>query len=91
MNLSKRAARVVEICKAGGYARHMLETDPYTRREQFAVRVFDASGNVVKRLGYKAVFEAVEAGAIVRDWGHLYGSAACRIFKHPDVLAAEAA
>lgn len=63
MKLSAKAAQVVEICKAGGFARYALETG-YGGRVQFATRVYDANGSVVKGLGYKAVHDAIALGLI---------------------------
>jgi hypothetical protein len=65
LQLSKRAAQVVAICEAGGFVRYALETG-YGGREQFQTRVYDASRQVVKGLGYKAAHDAIALGRLKR-------------------------
>ena len=50
-SLNKREELALDTLKAGGYFRKALETG-YQGREQFAMRLRDASGQVVKGVGY---------------------------------------
>ena len=63
LKLSAKAAKVADVCKAGGFVRYALESG-YGGREQFQVRVYDAAGFVVKGLGYRAAHDAIALGLI---------------------------
>ena len=43
----------MEVLKNGGYFRKALETDSYTHREMFHTRLRDASGHVVRGIGFQ--------------------------------------
>ncbi len=62
--MSKRIEQAMEVLAAGGYIRHALETDRYTRREQFKVRLRDANGNNVSGFGFKTFFALRDSGRL---------------------------
>ena len=61
MKLGSKARQVVEVCKAGGFARYALETQ-WRGGEKFETRVFDSQRQRVAGLGYKAVHDAIALG-----------------------------
>lgn len=62
--LTHRAKQAVEVLLAGGKFRKALETDRYTRREQFITRLYDAAGQVIRGVGVKTKMELEELGLI---------------------------
>ena len=43
----------MEVLKNGGYFRKALKTDSYTHREMFHTQLRDASGQVVRGIGFQ--------------------------------------
>jgi len=62
--LSARAKKAVAVLKAGGYFSYRLETDSYTRREQFQTRLIDNTGAIVKGFGFKVHQELLNLGRL---------------------------
>jgi recombinational DNA repair protein RecT len=58
--LSKRAAKALEVLEAGGKFRKQLETQ-YRGGEKFEMRLKNAQGQVVKGIGYQTFCELVDA------------------------------
>ena len=74
--LSKRATEALNVLADGGSFRYGLETDPYTRREQFHWRLKSANGFTVKGVGGAAFRELEAAGfAFIREPSGFTGSA----------------
>lgn len=75
--LSKRASGALDVLADGGSFRYGLETNSYTRREQFQWRLKTASGNTVRGIGGAAYHELVAAGfSFAREASGFTGSAA---------------
>lgn len=64
--LTKRAEMAMFILTDGGYFRRALETDSYTRREQFKTRLYTCGRQVVKNIGYQTYAELEAAGLLRR-------------------------
>lgn len=62
--LSSRAASALNILADGGRFDYALETNSYTRRDQFQWRLRTASGYVVKGAGHATYHELNNAGLI---------------------------
>lgn len=70
--IGKREQRAIEVLKAGGYFRRALETQFYpVRREQFVMRLYDASGRVVKGFGFETHRRLADVGALERRDCHV--------------------
>lgn len=61
--LSARAARALEVLRAGGRFRYALEAG-YRGREKFRMRLLDARRAVVVGIGYQAKVELEQAGLL---------------------------
>lgn len=61
--LSKRAAKALEVLEAGGKFRKALETQ-FRGGEKFEMRLKDAQGQVVKGIGYQTFYELIDAGKL---------------------------
>lgn len=70
--LSARAQKALDVLRAGGKIRKALETDPYTRREQFQIRLIDCNGKRVPGFGFKTFYELEDNRAI--QYHHPYDS-----------------
>lgn len=79
MELTKRSQAALEVLKAGGYIRHGLVTNRYTRREQFEYELFAADGQRVSGHGHAALEPLTHI--VPRDQGAIYGSTAQRIYR----------
>ena len=75
-----KQAQALVVIRSGGWIRHALETG-YRGREQFAYRLFDASGNRVAGFGYASLYPLTESRAVTRDWQAIYGTTAQRIYR----------
>ena len=64
LTLSARAEKAWSILEDGGYFRHALETNSYTRREQFKTRLYDKNKHLVSNIGIKTRFELEGAGLL---------------------------
>ena len=62
--LSARARRALAVLRAGGFFRHALETNSYTRREQFQTRLYGSDRKIVRGVGIKTRFELEDAGLL---------------------------
>ena len=62
--LSTKAQKVLGFLARGGYFSHKLETNSYTRRDQFQTRLYSADGYVLKGYGFVVCEELKDAGAI---------------------------
>jgi hypothetical protein len=60
--LSNRAAAAINILADGGSFDYALETNSYTRRDQFQWRLRTANGFVVKGMGHATYHELNMAG-----------------------------
>ena len=70
MSLSKRAQKALEILKDGGEFCHRLETNSYTRREQFYHRLFTKSSCIpVRGIGHSTFHELNDAGLLTLEVG----------------------
>lgn len=70
MSLSKRAQKALEILKEGGQFYHRLETNSYTRREQFKHRLFTKSSTVpVPGIGHSTFHELDATGCLTLAGG----------------------
>lgn len=70
VKLSSRAVRALEVLQAGGKFRYALETDRYTRRDQFRMRLIGADGRLVAGIGYQAKVELEQAGRLQYQHPH---------------------
>lgn len=62
--LSSRATKALDVLQAGGKFRYALETDRYTGRDKFRMRLLDANSRVVAGVGYQAKVELEQAGQL---------------------------
>lgn len=62
--LSARAQRALTVLEGGGKFRKALETDPYTRREQFETRLLDSGGKRISGIGFATKAELEKASLI---------------------------
>ena len=60
--LGTRAAAALAILREGGHFSYGLETNGYTRREQFQWRLKTKGGGIAKGFGSKTYHELVAAG-----------------------------
>lgn len=68
MTISTRTQKALKVLEEGGFFRNALETNSYTRREQFQTRLYNKDRKVVKGFGFKAHLELEQAGMlIIRD------------------------
>lgn len=68
---SARARKAIDILADGGSFVHRLERNSYTRREQFAYRLLNDCGNVVRGVGVHAFYELKDAGMLrMRESGN---------------------
>lgn len=65
--LSTRAANALNVLADGGSFRYGLETNSYTRREQFQWRLKAANGFTVSGIGGATYRELVKAGFAFRS------------------------
>jgi hypothetical protein len=65
--LSARAANALNVLADGGSFRYGLETNSYTRREQFQWRLKAANGCTVRGIGGAAYRELAKAGFAFRS------------------------
>jgi len=65
--LSTRASDALNVLADGGSFRYGLETNSYTRREQFQWRLKAANGCTVRGIGGAAYRELVKAGIAFRS------------------------
>jgi hypothetical protein len=64
LTLSPRAEKAWSILEDGGFFRHALESNGYTRREQFKTRLYDKNRRPVQNIGIKTRFELEDAGLL---------------------------
>lgn len=86
--LSARATHALEVLRAGGKFRKALETDRFTRREQFQTRLLEAGGHVVSGIGFATRVELEAAGLICYQHPH---DARCSAWPEEWVLRMEVA
>jgi hypothetical protein len=66
--LSPRAQKALDILADGGSFHHVLETNSYTRRDQFQYRLKGPNGGVIKGVGLSAFYELRDAGMLYQDF-----------------------
>jgi len=65
IQLNAKNQKVIEICRNGGYVKYQLEKN-YFGQEKFQIRVYDLNGDVVKGFGYKAIYNAIASGILIK-------------------------
>jgi hypothetical protein len=68
--LSNRAKQALDILADGGSFHHVLETNSYTRRDQFQYRLKGPNGGVIKGVGLSAFYELDKAGFLAKDFDY---------------------
>lgn len=64
MAISVRSEKALKILSDGGKFCRRLETDPYTRREQFQYRLLNEEGYIIKGYGLATFDELHRAGLL---------------------------
>lgn len=68
--LSNRAQKALDILADGGCFHHVLETNSYTRRDQFQYRLTGPNGGRIAGIGLSAFYELDKAGFLVKDFDY---------------------
>lgn len=66
MKLSKKAQQVIELMKNGAFWRHQLETNSFTRREQFKHRLVQPGQGNIAGFGAITFYELEDAKLLKR-------------------------
>jgi hypothetical protein len=69
-NLTARAKKALDILADGGSFHHVLETNSYTRRDQFQYRLKQADGALIRGVGHSAFHELEKLGFLAKDFGY---------------------
>jgi hypothetical protein len=78
--MSKRIETAKQVLKDGGHFKYALERS-YHGGEKFKTRLISANGQIVKSVGGAALRELKDSGFVARDYGAIYGSTACEIYR----------
>ncbi len=62
--LSTLARKALDVLRRGGEFRYALETNSFTKREQFKARLRTASGRTVRGIGISTMYELKGQGLI---------------------------